>query len=254
MAQTLYNDEDYYLQIDSHTIFDAGWDKTLIDRYEDICLHHDKPIMTGYPYAFYVKDNDLTKLEKQTGNSVLTLTIVANETFQNGDYYVRQKGDHLYDLKTVHGFLVAGGFIFTKGRIVEEVPYDPYMYFNGEEPSLALRAWTWGYSIFHIDEIPLYHHYNDPKVGGYNRKPPWGDTETINKKIIDHWYDLESISKRRFINTVTGQDIGIYSLGKVRTLKQYIEWSGIDYLNKTINENAINGNHTFQIPYSHRIN
>jgi hypothetical protein len=254
MAQTFYNEEDYFLQIDSHTIFDAGWDKYLIDRLEELQELHDKPIITGYPTAFYVVDGDITNIKKSEKLEWCdTMTVVKNESFQKNDFYIKIKGDHKKNVKAVHGYLVAGGFLFSIGRMVEEVPYDPYMYFHGEEQSFALRAWTWGYSIFHIDMVPVYHHYNDPNRPLYNRLTPWSDVLTIQKKITDHWYELEDMAKRRLVNLVTGQDLGIYSLGKVRGLKQYKEWSGIDYLNRTLNENAVTGEHTFNIPYQNRI-
>jgi hypothetical protein len=34
-SYSFYNDEDYFLQIDSHTMFDKNWDEMLINMYED---------------------------------------------------------------------------------------------------------------------------------------------------------------------------------------------------------------------------
>jgi hypothetical protein len=254
MAQTFYNEEDYYLQIDSHTIFDSGWDAYLINRLDELREIHDKPIITGYPTAFSVVDGDIKNLKKSSKLEWCdAMTVVESQSFQQQDFYIRIKGDHKKDVKAVHGFLVAGGFLFSIGSIVEEVPYDPYMYFHGEEQSLALRAWTNGYSIFHIDNVPVYHHYNDPNVPLYDRLTPWADKQIIEKKVTDRWYELEDMAKRRLINLVTNQNLGIYSLGKIRTLQQYAEWSGIDYLNRQLSENALSGERTFNIPYRNRI-
>ena len=253
-AQTFYNEEDYYLQIDSHTIFDQDWDRCLIDRIEELKEIHDKPIITGYPTAFQVVDGDITNLKKLARTGWCdTMVAISDQSFQNDNFYIRIKGDHKRDVKTVHGFLVAGGFLFSIGQIVEEVPYDPYMYFHGEEQSLALRAWTCGYNIFHIDTVPLYHHYNDPNFQFYKRLTPWADSETTKKKTTDRWHELEDMAKRRLANLVTGQNLGVYSLGKNRSLEQYREWSGIDYSNRTLNKNATTGEHTFSIPYQNQI-
>jgi hypothetical protein len=253
-AQTFYNEEDYYLQIDSHTIFDQDWDRCLIDRIEELKEIHDKPIITGYPTAFQVVDGDITNLKKLARTGWCdTMVAISDQSFQNDNFYIRIKGDHKRDVKTVHGFLVAGGFLFSIGQIVEEVPYDPYMYFHGEEQSLALRAWTCGYNIFHIDTVPLYHHYNDPNFQFYKRLTPWADSETTKKKTTDRWHELEDMAKRRLANLVTGQNLGVYSLGKNRSLEQYRKWSGIDYSNRTLNKNATTGEHTFSIPYQNQI-
>ena len=37
---------------------------------------------------------------------------------------------------------ITGGFIFGPGSIVNEVPYDPELYFYGEEVSMSTRLWT----------------------------------------------------------------------------------------------------------------
>jgi len=254
LAQTFYNDEDYFLQIDSHTIFDQDWDKILVDRIEEIRAMHSKPVITGYPTAFQVVDGDITNLKKLARTGWCdTLIAVGDQSFQNDNFYIRIKGDHKKDVKTVHGFLLAGGFLFSIGQFVEEVPYDPYMYFHGEEQALALRAWTCGYNIFHIDTIPLYHHYNTPNLQLYKRLLPWSDIETSTKKLNDHWQELTDTAKRRLINLATEQNLGVYSLGKIRSIKQYAAWSGIDYSNRTLSKNATTGEHTFEIPYQNQV-
>ena len=44
----------------------------------------------------------------------------------------------------------AAGFSFARGHRILRVPYDwhaPYI-FDGEEMSLGVRAWTWGYDLY----------------------------------------------------------------------------------------------------------
>jgi hypothetical protein len=42
----------------------------------------------------------------------------------------------------------SGHFVFVEGTWIEEVPYDPNLFFHGEEGSLAVRSWTSGYDLF----------------------------------------------------------------------------------------------------------
>ena len=51
-------------------------------------------------------------------------------------------------------------FLFAPGKFVEDVPYDPELYFHGEEISLALRAFTHGYDLFHPSQHILWHFYS----------------------------------------------------------------------------------------------
>ena len=49
--------------------------------------------------------------------------------------------------------LIAGGFLFGPGSIVSDVPYDPYLYFDGEEISVSARLWTHEYNIYTPNEL-----------------------------------------------------------------------------------------------------
>lgn len=49
-SYSMYNDEDYFLQIDSHTKFESGWDTTLIELLQKSLIESNNPktILTGY--------------------------------------------------------------------------------------------------------------------------------------------------------------------------------------------------------------
>ena len=49
-------DEDYFLQIDSHTIFEKNWDDYLLNYIKTIKRIIDKPIISAYPRGFEVVD------------------------------------------------------------------------------------------------------------------------------------------------------------------------------------------------------
>ena len=75
--------------------------------------------------------------------------------------FSRQIGMPTKNNDITHAILMAAGCIFAKGSFVKEIPYDPNYYFYGEELSMALRAFTNGYSFFHIPDVPLFHLYTD---------------------------------------------------------------------------------------------
>ena len=135
-----------------------------------------------------------------------------------------------------NGFLLAGGFIFVSGEWIKEVPYDPEIYFNGEEPTLALRSFTKGWNIVHVPFVPVWHYYNTEK-NELKRNCHWDGvkdtrplTQKANKKV-----DL----------VLSGKDYGEYGIGHVRSLKEYTDISGIDYINKTIQPDKATGNNMF---------
>ena len=234
-AQTMWNGEDYFMQIDSHTLFDADWDEILINAYQDLKQYHEKPVITAYPHSFSAVDDNINNLKKYKYNGLLTLVVDAPGTFKR-DSYVSTHARVLGRRDPVHGFLLSANCLFAQGTVCEEVPYDPYLYFSGEEHSLALRLWTHGYNIFHVPQIPVYHHY--------------GRSYTfIENNRAQKWYNYDKNSKTRLTDVVTGKLAGAYGLGTQRTLEQYIEWSGIDYHNKTLTTKALTGDGIFDHDY-----
>ena len=73
-AIDLLKDEDYFLQIDSHTIFAKGWDSIAINqlRYaQDISLNK-KVILSSFPPPFYVESNKKISIIKINKSSNLS--------------------------------------------------------------------------------------------------------------------------------------------------------------------------------------
>lgn len=237
VAQSLWSNEEHYFQIDSHTLFDPGWDTHLIENYKLLAQYHPKPVITAYPHAFEVVNNDITNLNRTKFSGMLTL--VAGEGFAGEhDMYVHTKASILEHTDPVHGYLISGNYLFTAGKVVQEVPYDPFLFFSGEEHSLALRLWTSGYDIFHLPEVPIYTHY-----GRDYRTTMWSDTLEAYRPV--KWWQWDMKSKARLADVVTGKDLGAYGVGRVRTLEQYIELTGIDYKTRKLLPNALDGEHIF---------
>lgn len=238
VAQTLWSEEDYYFQIDSHIGFDPGWDTLMVAAMDHLQEHHERPLITNMPYVLEAKDDDIKNnpVKKiRDDKEFLTLTRVCRpvqkDTTFKDNYFVGVQCDYVPKKNFVPGYLVAAGCLFTLGKWAEEVPYDPYLFFEGEEQSIALRSWTHGYNIFHIAPLMFYHYY----ISAYKTRFWSDDVEKQTK-----WQDLNSRSFSRLQRVVTGDDLGVYGLGNRRTLQDYIRFTGIDYLNKNVEEKAMN--------------
>lgn len=236
LVQSLYQGEDYFLQIDSHTAFEADWDKTLILRLKYLLQHHKKPVITNYPNGLEF-DAEGNAIKIQPKNTPLFMPILLappleEPTFANKDsafIISRSTGvDTIQDY--VFGFFLSAGGLFTIGKVVEDVPYDPYLMFGGEEPSLALRLFTNGYTIFHIRKMPLFHLYTDHEKR--TRKLFWDKSENENRSGFTS-SQIQIKSDKRLPLILTDKLSGVYGLGKVRTLEDYKIFSGIDYLNRS---------------------
>ena len=51
---SLWDDEEYLFQIDSHMMFEEHWDETLIKQHNELSKISKKPIISTYPYNFIV--------------------------------------------------------------------------------------------------------------------------------------------------------------------------------------------------------
>jgi len=133
-------------------------------------------------------------------------------------------------------FHVGAGCLFAPGRIVQEVPYDPWLYFHGEEQAMAVRLYTQGWDLFHMPGLPVHHLYNDANSGAPPRPLHWDAQEEAQRDVP--WWTYEQRARARLAALVGGRDLGIYGLGQARSLAQFAAFSGIDYAARTLAPSA----------------
>ena len=235
-AQSFYQGEDYFLQIDSHTQFSPNWDILFQEAFLEIESmgssdnYFAKPIITSYPRSFQVIDFDKGMFELNTGDPhTQVMTYREDSLFSRGSFS-RQIGVPTKSAEITHAYLMAAGCIFTRGSFVDEIPYDPNYYFYGEELSMALRAFTHGFSFFHIPNVPLFHLYTD--TSNVPRKLHWDPEDDKNRAI--KWHELEQKSLDRLDDLFAGNIEGSMGLGAERSLEDYAVISGVDLKNKKV--------------------
>ena len=235
-AQSFYAGEKYFLQIDSHTQFSSDWDILFEAAFLEIAAageedpYFKKPVITSYPRSFQVIDFEKGAFALNNGDKhTQVITYRKDSIFSRGSFS-RQIGIPTKHLEVTHAYLMAAGCVFTRGDFVEEIPYDPNYYFYGEELSMALRAFTHGYSFFHIPDVPLFHLYTD--VTNLPRKLHWDPEDDKNRAV--KWHELEKNSLDRLDDLFAGNIEDLMGLGLERSLEDYALLSGIDLKNKII--------------------
>ncbi len=232
VAFSLYDDEEYLLQIDSHTYFEDNWDSNLRAQHAQLLSRSAKPIISTYPYRFDMVDG-IPKYTPSEGKTALVLRPLPESELTQDDVVLRFIGKHMFTDKAVPGCHVSAGFIFCAGKFVEEVPYDPYLYFHGEEQSLAVRAYTRGWDIFHPTWVPLYHLYKEANTP-HETHHWYGE---VDGQRAFHSVYLTERAKLRLNRLLCGDGLpGAYGLGQVRSLDEFIAFSGIDYKQKAITD------------------
>ncbi|WP_306215892.1 GlcNAc-transferase family protein [Actinoplanes sp. RD1] len=211
-----YRGEDWFLQIDSHTRFTPGWDTRLIELAG--VTGAAKPIITCYP-------PDYQPGAEYTGSGEPTEIIVGG-WMSDGFPWLSQRALDDRSGKPVPANFVAGGFLFAPGSLVTEVPYDPYLYFQGEELTLSLRAYTWGYDLFHPTEVLAWHYY-------VRADSPRHWTDHLGEDGARTWHQRDKASRRRIVNLLRYPDNGRYGVGTVRTLDDYQAYTGLSFRKQT---------------------
>jgi hypothetical protein len=118
---------------------------------------------------------------------------------------------------------LAAGFLFAPGRFVEEVPYDPELYFMGEESAMTVRAFTHGYDLFHPAETIIWHEY----IRADARKH-WGDHSDA-ADVPSPWSKLDETSRHKVRRLLLGELVESFGLGQSRTLNEYEAYAGLSF-------------------------
>lgn len=216
-AHSLWRGEDYTLQIDSHMRFVKDWDEVAIDLLAQ--CSSERAVLSTYPPA-YTPPDDLAEP---------TYTVMFAREFEpRGTLKLHSRSIAFKEApaKPEINPFCAGGFLFGPGQIIADVPYDPYLYFLGEEITLAVRLWTHGWDIFSPTKAVVWHDYTDRK----GRRRHWHDHEAWTKQ-------QERALKR--INHLLGhtpstdpealKDIDRYGLGTRRSLADYEAFAKLSF-------------------------
>ena len=227
---SLYQGEDYLLQIDAHTLFEPEWDARLIRAYQELEALAPKPVLSTYPPAFEFNDQNepfKVNLPQDYSDQVLVIKRKMDDPITKDSLSWRFQGHYVNSLEPIEGFAISGGFLFAHGFFVDEIPYDAAMYFQ-DEKNVALRAFTHGWSIYHpsCQNIPLHHLYRKPD-DGRSASLHWNPEDDRKRKVKSG--ELILASTLRMVDIISGRVVGAYGLGQKRSLEEFCEFSQIPY-------------------------
>jgi hypothetical protein len=227
LAMALYDGEDWFLQLDSHMDFEPGWDERLVAQARALLPGRRGVVISAYPNAFAFEQG--RPVPRPAGGPVLAHVVKRGTGFdlEAGHHALSFEAHPVASERPVPGFHLGAGCLFAPGRFALEFPYDPALYFHGEEQALALRLFTHGWDIFHMPHLPIYHLYNDGNSGVPPRPLHWDPAHEAARR--QSWWELEQRSRARLAALVAGEPLGVYGLGSARSVREFADWSGIDY-------------------------
>lgn len=229
--QQNYDGEEYTLQIDSHHRFVENWDEECINMVKQLqAKGHKKPLLTSYVSSFNPENDPAERINipwKMNFDRFIP---------EGAIFFLPASIDNYQELtEPIPARFYSAHFAFTLGQFVLEVPHDPDYYFHGEEISIAVRAYTWGYDLFHPHKVVVWHEYTRK-----GRAKQWDDDRKwVEKNNYSH-------KKNRKLFEMDGEvkdiDFGVYDFGKERTLEDYERYAGISFKKRAIQKYTLDNN------------
>jgi len=227
-ADLLYEDEYYALQVDAHMIFINNWDEIVIEQFNN--LNNDYAILSTYP-------SDIKQIDSNGNSKARTAPIICKTRLLHTGMIKHEAAGEMYWPRRwpntpMLGPFLGAGVIFSRGHRIIRVPYDCCLdwIFDGEEFSLAARAFTWGYDFYAPSTSFSFHPYSrkdKPPMfwenkGGPSRREKQNQ-ETRSQNRIKHILGLPVLK-----NEFDEKDLDKYGTGPRRPLDTYYNVFGLD--------------------------
>lgn len=214
--------EDFFYQVDSHMLFDKDWDRKLINDWKRGKAKHnsDRIIIAANCKNFELDSNNIPILHSHPTPKTCCVKYFHYEAHNN---ILAPHGDLLEGTEDIQPAIhICAGNFFTTSKWVKEVGANPRFFFEGEEQYLTLSSFLAGYHIYHPREISCYHYIN------------------THEYISKQWYK-PIITMERYSNAVQASiaewNRYLEELDE-ECLEKYYEYSGVDYINKRLDERA----------------
>lgn len=218
LANSLLSEKyKYFMQTDSHSRVIKDWDEFVINYYNKCKVKWGEDFLfTKYPQHFTFDWDNGDYLAKIT--EVDTLHKIAPIWDEPESLYLLQ-WENVRDLEfgdLVYGF--AANCTFGSSKAMLKIPYDPYLYFHGEEITLGVRAY--------VNQVPLvsppinFLYTNYDRENG-RRNFHWEDDE--------EWHIKDKYSRHRIDQLFHCEDLGIYGINNIELYNKLQSESGLNF-------------------------
>jgi len=225
LVQQLYDGEEYTLQIDSHMRFAPNWDEEMIGMIKQLQEKgYEKPLLTGYVSSFDPENDPQGRVQEPWR--------MAFDRFipEGAVFFLPETIPGWRELtEPVPARFYSAHYAFTLGQFSVEVQHNPEYYFHGEEISIAARAYTWGYDLFHPHKVLIWHEYTRKgRTKQWDDDKTWGEKNTQSHLINRKLFGMDGLEQE-------GHD-GPWGFGTVRTLRDYEKYSGLLFSKRAVQQ------------------
>ncbi|EQC34410.1 hypothetical protein SDRG_08180 [Saprolegnia diclina VS20] len=231
--QQLIGDQDFCMELDAHSKFLADWDVEIVKDW--LRTENEMAVFSNYPMAYsFISPGD---------------KISTHYSSHLASYLERS---HEYDIPVIGGYLLiddsevpqmsalwGGCLSFSKCHAEKRAPMDKYMkwIFWGEEYLRSMQLWTHGYDIYSPSRhghIVFHNWTNDPQ-----KKRFWDNVTTVAEKPREEaiaYNRLRTMLTLPFQGEVDTRELHRFGPGRVRSIAQFLNFSGISNTNASLDE------------------
>jgi hypothetical protein len=239
-AASMYSGQDYFLQIDAHTLVQKGWDTQLINLYKDALLEsgNEKTILTSYLGIYWhsidgrIPSNGFTRYPHQWEGNRVSAYDIGNGTEEKKtnfpwmqDTCIIMEHENLKDTRFFPCSKFNAQFAFGDKHFAKNRGLSNDTIFWEEEITQSIELFDLGFSmVFPNTKLKLMHLYNDSfKIPNsiVNREDPY-------RKTLDNVNEMCNNYQRYIDNPDNAQKI-----------KKWEEYSGLSVYAKETSELSI---------------
>jgi hypothetical protein len=219
LAQSMYDGQDYFLQVDAHTFFDVGWDVFIKEKFDVISksVNNQKTVVSGYPGRYGYFD--------EFGNEIFWSRDNFNyPRYLKGEFKIKGKdipawGDcppvyistELDGIVEKYGFApitkISAAFILANRYFVEDNCLEPGSIFWEEEVCQSVNLIDRGFTmVYGGKRMPIHHLYADDII-----KKKGNRSIILNFVNSDDFWNRMSKSYNDFLdNPLNAKKISFY--------------------------------------------
>ncbi|KAF0718056.1 Aste57867_1934 [Aphanomyces stellatus] len=235
--QQLIRDEEFCLEIDAHSQFLPDWDVAIVDEWKR--TENEMAVLTTYPLDYQFIGHGLARSDYVASHlcyylkrrKVTEIPIIAGMLLVEGSEFPQMAP------------LWGGCLSFSKCHAERRAQNDKHMnwVFWGEEYLRSMQLWTRGYDLYspsrhgHV----VFHNWSDDKG---MKKRFWDNvTQVMTQEQHDKEEQLAYNRLRMVLKLplkdnvgVDADEIDMYHSGHVRSVDQFLTFSGISKLDPTL--------------------
>lgn len=227
--QQEYDGEDFTLQLDSHHRFVKGWDRVCIEMLEGLqAAGVPKPLLTAYLPSFDPQDDPAARIREPWH-------LTFDRFIPEGPIFFRPATIPAWQDRTAptRSRFFSAHFAFTLGAFAREVQHNPEFYFHGEEITLAVRAFTHGYDLFHPYRLVAWHEYTRRgRTKHWDDHSSWGARNHSTHVQVRRLFGMDEF--RDDAAAALEEQRGPFGLGHARSLEDYERYAGISFRRRAV--------------------